>query len=72
MASIRAVYLTLSEYIYIKRTLEDILECNGEDILIDDVRESIEESLSILSNTNIVDESICDELAPDFPPWEED
>jgi len=72
MASINAVYLTLSEYVFIKRTLEDVLECNGDDQLLDDVIESVEESLSILSNTNIVDEQIADELPPDFPPWEED
>lgn len=72
MASIKAVYLTINEYIYIKRTLEEVLECNGDTDLLDDVKESVEESLSILSNTNVVDEQIRDELPPDFPPWEED
>lgn len=72
MASINAVYLTLSEYVYIKRTLEDVLECNGDDTLLEDVRESVEESLSILSNGSIVNEELADELPPDFPPWDED
>lgn len=73
MASIRAVYLTLNEYIYIKRTLEEVLDCKGDTDLLDDVRESVEESLSILSNSSIVDESIDDyEVPPDLPPWEDD